>query len=89
MLNPWVGVVGLIAHEHGDVKFVHYAFDLYPVDSNHMIGFMQGFYVIWRNCHPILQDSYFKIWGQHLYMKQCWMEKMYACICCRSHLVHI
>ena len=28
----------MIAHRHGDVKFVHYALDLYLEDSNHTIG---------------------------------------------------
>ena len=28
----------MIAHGHGDVKFDHYALDLYPTDSNHTIG---------------------------------------------------
>jgi len=28
----------MIAHGHGDVKFAHYALDLYPADSNHTIG---------------------------------------------------
>jgi hypothetical protein len=28
----------MIAHGHGDVKYAHYAFDLYPADSNHTIG---------------------------------------------------
>ena len=38
ILNPWVGVASMIAHGHGDVKFAHYALDLYPADSNHKIG---------------------------------------------------
>ena len=38
ILNPWVYVADMIAHGHGDVKFAHHALDLYPVDSNHMIG---------------------------------------------------
>ena len=28
----------MIAHGHGDVKYAHYALDLYPADSNHTIG---------------------------------------------------
>ena len=28
----------MIAHGHGDVKFAHSTFDLYPADSNHTIG---------------------------------------------------
>ena len=28
----------MIAHGHGDVKFAHYALDLYLADSNHTIG---------------------------------------------------
>ena len=28
----------MIAHGHGNVKFAHYVLDLYPRDSNHMIG---------------------------------------------------
>jgi hypothetical protein len=28
----------MIAHGHGDVKFTHYALDLYPTDLNHTIG---------------------------------------------------
>ena len=33
-----VVLVGMIAHGHGDVKFVHYALDLYHADSNHNSG---------------------------------------------------
>ena len=28
----------MIAHGYNDVKFAHYALDLYPTDSNHTIG---------------------------------------------------
>ena len=28
----------MIAHGHGDIKFAHYALNLYLADSNHMIG---------------------------------------------------
>ena len=33
----------MIAHGHGDFKFAHYALDLYPADSNHMIGSIAKF----------------------------------------------
>ena len=34
----WVIIVGMIAHGHIDVKFTHYALDLYPKNSYHIIG---------------------------------------------------
>ena len=39
----WVDIARMIAHEHGDVKFVHYALNLYPAYSNHMIGLFARF----------------------------------------------
>lgn len=33
-----VSVTGMIAHGHGDVRYAHYALDLYPADSNHRVG---------------------------------------------------
>ena len=35
---PRVGITSMIAHGHGNVKFIHYALDLYLTDSNHTIG---------------------------------------------------
>ena len=37
MSQIWVNLIGMIAHGHGDVKFSHYALNLYPVDLNHTI----------------------------------------------------
>jgi uncharacterized C2H2 Zn-finger protein len=33
-----VSVTGMIAHGHGDIRYVHYALDLYPANSNHIVG---------------------------------------------------
>jgi hypothetical protein len=33
-----VSVTGMLAHGHGDKKYAHYALDVYPADSNQMIG---------------------------------------------------
>lgn len=35
----WVVLIGMIAHGHGNVKFVHYTLQVYDlVDLNHTIG---------------------------------------------------
>ena len=35
----WVVLIGMIAHDHGNVKFVHYTLQLYDLaDLNHTIG---------------------------------------------------
>ena len=79
----------MIAHKHDDIKFSHYAHNLYPADSNHTIG---SFARLLHNLEKL--PSYFsrllsENTNQHLYMKRCWMEKIYACICCQSHLVNL
>ena len=28
----------MIAYKYGDIKYVHYSFDFYPSDTNHMVG---------------------------------------------------
>jgi hypothetical protein len=33
-----VAMTRMIAHGHGDVRYVHYGLDIYPSDSNHTIG---------------------------------------------------
>jgi hypothetical protein len=33
-----VSVTGMIAHGHGDIRYAHYALDLYPANSNHTVG---------------------------------------------------
>jgi hypothetical protein len=33
-----VAVTGMIAHGHGDVQYAHYGLDIYPSDSNHIVG---------------------------------------------------
>ena len=33
-----ISVIGMLAHVHGDVKYVLYSLDLYPIDDNHIIG---------------------------------------------------
>jgi hypothetical protein len=33
-----VAVTGMIAYGHGDVRYVHYGLDIYPSDSNHIVG---------------------------------------------------
>jgi hypothetical protein len=33
-----VAVTGMIAHDHGDVRYAHYGLDIYPSDSNHTSG---------------------------------------------------
>ena len=36
-MSLWVVFVGMIAHVHGDVKFAHYALELYLAGSKHII----------------------------------------------------
>jgi hypothetical protein len=43
LLIPWVGIVEIIAHGHGDVNFAHYALHLYPADLNHTIRLFERF----------------------------------------------
>ena len=31
-------VSGMLAHKHGDVKYVHYELDMYPHDANYIVG---------------------------------------------------
>ena len=31
-------VIGMLAHGHGDVRYVHYGLDLYPHDANYTVG---------------------------------------------------
>ena len=33
-----ISVTGMIAHGHGDVRYVHYGLDIFPTDSNHTMG---------------------------------------------------
>jgi hypothetical protein len=33
-----VSMTGMIAHGHGDIQYAHYALDLYPANSNHIVG---------------------------------------------------
>ena len=33
-----VAVTEMIVHGHGDVRYVHYSLDIYPSDSNHIVG---------------------------------------------------
>ena len=35
-----VSVTGMIAHGHGDMRYVHYGLDIFPHDSNYTIGSM-------------------------------------------------
>ena len=35
-----VSVTGMIAHRHGDVRYAHYGLDIFPHDSNYIIGLM-------------------------------------------------
>ena len=35
-----IAVMDMIAHGSGDVKFAHFPLDLYPSDSNHIVGFV-------------------------------------------------
>jgi hypothetical protein len=37
-----VAVTGMIAHGHGDVRYVYYGLDIYPSDSNHTVGSIAG-----------------------------------------------
>jgi hypothetical protein len=32
-----VSVTGMIVHGHGDIRYAHYALDLYPANSNHTV----------------------------------------------------
>jgi len=36
-------VTRMIVHRHGDVRYVHYGLDIFPSDSNHMIGSIAKF----------------------------------------------
>ena len=31
-------VTGMIAYDHGDVRYAHYGLDIFPTDSNHTVG---------------------------------------------------
>jgi len=31
-------VIGMIAHGHGDVRYAHYGLDIFPIDSNYIVG---------------------------------------------------
>ena len=33
-----VAMIRMIAHCHGDVRYAHYGLDIYPSDSNHIVG---------------------------------------------------
>ena len=33
-----VSIIGMIAHGHGDIRYVHYGLDLYLSDSNHIVS---------------------------------------------------
>ena len=33
-----ISITGMIAHDHGDVRYVHYGLDIFPTDSNHTVG---------------------------------------------------
>ena len=33
-----VSMMGMIAHEHGDIRYAYYALDLYSANSNHIVG---------------------------------------------------
>ena len=33
-----ISVTGMIAHGHGDIRYAHYGFDIFPTDSNHTVG---------------------------------------------------
>ena len=33
-----LSVTGMIAHGHGDVCYAHYGLDIFPSDSNHIVG---------------------------------------------------
>ena len=33
-----ISVTRMIAHGHGDVRYVHYGLDIFPTDSNHTVG---------------------------------------------------
>jgi hypothetical protein len=33
-----IAMTGMIAHGHGDLQYVHYRLDIYPNDSNHIVG---------------------------------------------------
>jgi hypothetical protein len=35
-----ISVTGMIAHGHGDIRYAHYGLDLYPTNSNHIVGLL-------------------------------------------------
>ena len=72
----------MIAHEHGDIKFAHYALDLYPMDSNHTIG---SFARLLRDLEKPLAHSsgaLFENTGSTPLYEAVLDEKEDACICC-------
>ena len=38
LLKLPVVVTGMIAYGHGEVRYLHYALDIYPSNSNHTVG---------------------------------------------------
>ena len=33
-----ISITGMIAHGHGDIRYAHYGLDIFPTDSNHIVG---------------------------------------------------
>ena len=33
-----ISITGMIAHGHGDIRYAHYRLDIFPTDSNHIVG---------------------------------------------------
>ena len=33
-----ISISGMIAYDHGDVCYTHFGFDIFPSDSNHIVG---------------------------------------------------
>ena len=77
----------MTAHGLGDVKFAHYALDLYPVYSNHIIESLARLILWFEETAYVLLNIVMRMQDQYLYLRWCWMEKMHAWIHCPNPLM--
>jgi len=49
-------VIGMIVHEHGDVRYAHYGMGIFPIDSNHTIGSIAK---LLCNYHPRIHHTHY------------------------------
>ena len=86
-INRWVVFVGMIAHDHGVVKFAHYALDLYLMDSNHTIGSLAWLLRDLEKPFAYSSRSLFENVELTLLYERCWMENIHVWIHCQNPLV--